>query len=51
MPYYDFVCPKCGTKFEVNVAPDEKLFPCPDCRRPAERQPCAPAFVIKGEHQ
>lgn len=48
MPRYDFVCPNCHCTFERQVAGSCYVVPCPHCEYVARRQPCAPAFTVKG---
>ncbi len=50
MPYYDFICTKCGKHFEdfksFDQADDPEL--CPDCKAEAKRVFEAPEVVFHG---
>ena len=47
MPIYEFVCPKCGTEFEVMrpVSQSDEPARCPKCQTEARRQ--VSAFASK----
>lgn len=55
MPRFDFKCPACGlvrpdvwvSLYRLNQ-PRIDISPCEQCSTRLERQPSAPAFVVKG---
>lgn len=39
MPLYDYLCEKCGKKFEdFRTIAERRQAPCPICGKPAEKQ-------------
>ena len=49
MPMYDFLCPKCGEKFEEFVAAQSSDEPfCPKCGAASQRQMSAPSPLKTG---
>lgn len=50
MPFYEYVCAKCGQHHEeLQKISDKPLRKCPACGRPAlKRQVSAPVFRLKG---
>ena len=49
MPMYDFLCPKCGKKFEELVPAHSSQEPlCPACGAASQRQMSAPSPLKTG---
>ena len=50
MPYYDFICTKCGKHFEEYKSYDQADEPeiCPECKGEARRIFEAPEVVFHG---
>lgn len=48
MPMYDFLCPRCGEKFEELVQSRQEDAPCPKCGASAERQMSIPSPLKTG---
>ncbi|MDO5484187.1 MAG: zinc ribbon domain-containing protein [Desulfovibrionaceae bacterium] len=49
MPMYDFLCPKCGEKFEELVpAQSTDTPPCPKCGAASDRQMSIPSPLKTG---
>ncbi len=51
MPIYEYVCSKCGLKFELlrSINQCDKEASCPDCHSSAERVPSTFASFSKGK--
>lgn len=49
MPIYEYVCKKCGHKFEkIQKFSDRKIKKCPECGGAVEQALHAPAVQFKG---
>lgn len=48
MPLYEFVCSKCGNKFDDIVSIDTKEAVCEKCGGVADKVMSAPSFILKG---
>jgi putative FmdB family regulatory protein len=49
MPLYEYVCRKCGHRFEViQKFSDAPIDTCPECGGEVEKIQSAPAFQFKG---
>jgi putative FmdB family regulatory protein len=48
VPIYEYVCAACGHHWELIVARDAPVPPCPLCDKPGKKAISAPAFQFKG---
>ena len=49
MPLYEYLCKKCGHRFErIQKFSDPHVKKCPDCRGAVEQSHLAPAVQFKG---
>ena len=49
MPNYDFVCTKCGHRFEQNVPISKRdVTPCPECNYATTREPASGGVKVPG---
>lgn len=48
MPMYEFVCSKCGKKFDDLVPLGTEEILCPKCGGVANKVMSAPSFILKG---
>ena len=47
MPIYEYLCPKCGHKFEVKQNfTDNEIVKCPECNTMAEKQMSSFSFTF-----